>query len=137
MSAAAITRANGLHKFFKNPKAAAGSAWEEKLIEHARRVSEPLATKMLAQMGLDSQTSTPFKLLENAGGVGVVAPVLQQIIKPEVMKQSKVICGDFSDELVALAKKRMESEGWVNTEAIKVDAQVRRPPYPPPSSLAW
>lgn len=124
MSAAA-TRANGLHKFFSDPKAAVGSAWEEKLVEHARRVSEPLATKMLAQMGLDSQINTPFKLLENAGGVGVVAPVLQQIIKPEVMMQSKVICGDFSDQLVALAKKRIESEGWMNTDATKVDAQVR------------
>ncbi|KAK4125712.1 S-adenosyl-L-methionine-dependent methyltransferase [Parathielavia appendiculata] len=112
-----------LQKFYQNAKAAQGGAFEEMLLENARNVSAPMALRMLTQMGFDKNTSTPIKLLENACGAGVVAPMLQQIIKPEVLKQSSILCGDFSEPMVELVKKRIESEGWVNTEAVKVDAQ--------------
>jgi hypothetical protein len=122
---AAATRQAEIAKFFTNNKRAGGAEWENALLDNARRVSEPLAAKMLDQMGLTENTNTPFKLLENACGVGVVAPVLQRTIKPEVMKQSSILCGDFSEQALALAKQRIESEGWVNTEARVIDAQVR------------
>jgi hypothetical protein len=126
MSAAA-TRAAELQKFFQSAKAAAGGPWEQVLLENARSVSTPMALRMLAQMGLDENTNTPFKILENACGAGVVAPILQQIIKPEVLKQSSILCGDFSEPVIGLAKQRMEQEGWVSTEVAKVDAQVGNP----------
>lgn len=125
MSKYTATREAVLQKYFNNLEANAGSAWEELLLSSASRVSMPLATRMLSQMGFDNETLTPFKILENACGVGVVAPILQQIIKPGILQQSSIVCGDFSEEVVGLAKKRIESEGWVNTEATKVDAQVR------------
>ncbi|KAK4044119.1 hypothetical protein C8A01DRAFT_43050 [Parachaetomium inaequale] len=123
MAAAAATRQAEAQKFFSNYKRAGGSEWEHALLDNARRVSEPLATKMLDQMGLTENTNTPFKVLENACGVGVVAPVLQRITKPEVMKQSSILCGDFSEQALGMAKQRIESEGWVNTEARVIDAQ--------------
>ncbi len=114
-----------LQKLYQNLKTAGGSAWEATLFENARSVSSPLATRMLSQMGIGADTTAPFKLFENAGGVGVVAPLLTRIIKPDVMKQSSILCGDFSEQAVNFAKRRSESEGWVNTEVEKVDAQVR------------
>ena len=114
-----------LQKLYQNLKTAGGSAWETTLLENARSVSSPLATRMLNQMGLGANTTAPFKLFENACGVGVVAPLLKRIVKPEVLGQSSILCGDFSEQAVDFAKRRSESEGWVNTEVAKVDAQVR------------
>jgi hypothetical protein len=49
---------------------------------------------------------------------------LQQIIKPNVLAQSSILCGDFSEAAIELAKRRLKSEGWVNTEVAQIDAQV-------------
>ena len=123
------SRASELDKLYqniyRNIKNATGSTWEKTLLDNARNVSTPLAIRMLVQMGLGEHTNAPFKLLENACGAGVVAPLLQQIIKPGILRQSSILCGDFSDQAVDLAKKRIEAEGWVSTKATKVDAQVR------------
>ena len=123
------SRASELDKLYqniyRNIKNATGSAWEKTLLDNARNVSTPLAIRMLVQMGLGEHTNAPFKLLENACGAGVVAPLLQQIIKPGILRQSSILCGDFSDQAVDLARKRIEAEGWVSTTATKVDAQVR------------
>jgi protein-L-isoaspartate O-methyltransferase len=141
MSAAASTAASAaareteMHKFFNNFKALGGSAFEEVLLENARRVSMPLATRMLSQMGLTEATETPFKVFENACGVGVIAPILQQIVKPDVLKQSSILCGDFSEQLIELAKKMIEKQGWENTEARQIDAQVCRMRFPFPIIL--
>ncbi|KAH6856164.1 S-adenosyl-L-methionine-dependent methyltransferase [Chaetomium sp. MPI-CAGE-AT-0009] len=121
MSAAA--RATELHKFFNNFKTLGGGAWEEAALVNARRVSTPLATRMLDQMGLTEATETPFKVFENACGVGVVAPILHHITKPEVMKQSSILCGDFSEQVIGMAKQAIQRQGWENTEARQVDAQ--------------
>ncbi|KAK3307398.1 S-adenosyl-L-methionine-dependent methyltransferase [Chaetomium strumarium] len=119
----AASRAAVLNNFFQNIKTIGGNAWEDALLDNARRVSTPLAIVMLNQMGLGNDTNAPFKLLENACGVGVVAPVLQQIIKPEVLRKSSILCGDFSDQAIELVKNRITREVWLNTEATTVDAQ--------------
>lgn len=99
--------------------------FEETVLDNGRRVSTPLAMKLLSQMGLGNDTDKPFQLFENACGPGVVAPALQQLIRPDVLKQSSILCGDFSEPLVTIAKNRKENEGWLNTEVRKIDAQVR------------
>lgn len=116
--------AKELHKLFNNFRTLGGSALEQVFLDNAQRVSGPLALAMVAQMGLTEHTTTPFTLLENACGVGVVAPILQQIVKPELLGESKIVCGDFSEQVVGLAKQRLEREKWVNTEVKQVDAQV-------------
>lgn len=115
-----------LNKFFNNAGTRlTTNGFEEMLLDNARRVSTPLAMRLVNQMGLDGETNKPFRMFENACGAGVVAPVLQQLIRPDVLQQSSILCGDFSEPAVALAKKRIENEGWVNTEARQIDSQVR------------
>lgn len=115
--------ADGLQSLFKDLKGAIGDLWEEKLLINAERVSKPLALRMLSQIGLDAETTTPFQHLDNGCGVGVVAAELQRLIKPEVLRQSSTLCGDFSAPVVELVNKRIKEEGWVNVEARQVDAQ--------------
>ncbi|KAH6632251.1 S-adenosyl-L-methionine-dependent methyltransferase [Chaetomium tenue] len=120
----AATRAAELHKFFNNFKILGSNGLEEIFFENARRVSTPLATMMLNQMGLTEATETPFKVFENACGVGVVGPVLQHITKPDVLKNSSILCGDFSEQFIELAKKTTgKLEGWEKAEARRIDAQ--------------
>ncbi len=121
---ATTTRATELQRLFQNMKTAVGGDWEAVLLENARSVSSPLATRMLLQMGLGKDTNTPFRVLENACGAGILPPLLQQTTKPDIFAQSSIVCSDFSEQVVDLAKRRIESEGWPNTEAAKVDAQV-------------
>lgn len=104
-------------------KAAAGDKWPTPLLENAERVSAPLVVRMLEQIGLTADTTQPFRLVDNGCGVGVTAGELQRLIKPEVMKESSVLCGDFPEMMVGLVKERIESEGWVNTTAERIDAQ--------------
>jgi len=118
---------NKLQAFFKDIKGTIGDNWVDILLENARRVSAPLAAQMLDQLGLDANTTTPFKLLDNGCGIGVVASELQSRIKPDVLRQSSIVCGDFSQPVVEAVQKRIKEEGWVNTEANTIDAQVRHP----------
>ncbi|KAK3389605.1 S-adenosyl-L-methionine-dependent methyltransferase [Podospora didyma] len=120
---ALIPGAKVLQTFFKNIDKAARN-WEESLVDHVRRVSGPLAARMLVQMGLDTKTTAPFGLFDNACGAGAVAAALDGLVQPEVLRLSHVLCGDFSEPVIGLVKKRITSEGWVNTEAKVVDAQT-------------
>ncbi|KAK0636467.1 hypothetical protein B0T17DRAFT_613194 [Bombardia bombarda] len=95
------------------------------LLDGARRICAPLAARMLTQAGIGAETTTPFKLFDNACGPGVVASELQRLIKPAVLQQqSSILCGDFSPQLVELVQQRAEHEGWVKTETKQIDAQV-------------
>lgn len=113
-----------LQKMFGNTKAAIGDSWKTTLLVNAERVSTPLVVRMLGQIGLDENTTKPFRLVDNGCGSGVVAANLQRLIRPDVMKESSVLCGDFPETMVELVKERIESEGWVNTTAERIDAQV-------------
>ncbi|KAK0671612.1 putative methylase [Cercophora samala] len=128
--AATLKAARELSKLFEtiNKAACSGSttSWEDVLLDNARRVSTPLAIQMLTQMGIDlygNKPVAPFRLFENACGVGVVASVLQRTIKPDVLANSSILCGDFSTPCVGLVEKRIKEEGWVNTEVKRIDAQ--------------
>ncbi|KAK0620148.1 S-adenosyl-L-methionine-dependent methyltransferase [Immersiella caudata] len=121
-----MTSAKGakeLNKFFQNLYSAIGTSWEDVLLDNAQRVSVPLVTQMLNQIGLNEDTSKPFKLLDNGCGAGVVASELQRRIKPEVLQQSSILCGDFSQQVIGFVQKRINEERWTNTEASTVDAQ--------------
>jgi ubiquinone/menaquinone biosynthesis C-methylase UbiE len=122
-----MTSAKGakeLNKIFQNLSSAFGTSWEDVLLHNAQRVSVPLVTQMLNQIGLNEGASKPFKLFDNACGAGVVASELQRRIKSEVLQQSSILCGDFSQPVIGLVQKRINEEGWTNTEANTVDAQV-------------
>lgn len=116
-----------MSKFFNNLQGAIGNSWEDVLLDNARRVSAPLATRMLDQIGLNTETSEPFKLFDSGCGAGVVASEVHRLIKPEVLQKSSILCGDYSEQVIGLVQKRIDQEGWVNTQAKKVDAQVNAP----------
>ncbi|KAI3394657.1 hypothetical protein diail_2467 [Diaporthe ilicicola] len=100
-----------------------GEDWQQFLIETMRTISTPLARKMLAQVGLGTGTTEPYRLLEQGCGMGVVAPLLHETVPRDVQDKSSVVCGDFSKPLVETVKGRIEKEGWVNCDAQVVDAQ--------------
>ncbi|KAK4671539.1 hypothetical protein QC764_606750 [Podospora pseudoanserina] len=126
--------AKELSKLFETIDKTASSAtasWEDVLLDNARRVSTPLVIQMLTQMGIDlygTKSVAPFRLFENACGAGVVAPVLQRTIKPDVLAKSSILCGDFSTPCIGLIEKRIKEEGWVNTEVERIDAQKTKLP---------
>lgn len=105
-------------------QAAQGEEWQQFLLESLKSISVPLAIKMLSQINLGPDTTEPFKLLEQGCGMGVVAPLLNEAIPKEVLERSSILCGDFSGPLVEVVKKRIEKEGWINTRAEVIDAQV-------------
>lgn len=112
-----------LQKLFKEADVDALSA--PRMLELTDAVCAPLAAKMLQQTGFDA-VKKPFKLLDNAAGLGVVAAEVQKTINKDVLAQSRIISADFSEPTVEVVKSRIEREGWANTEARVVDAQVKR-----------
>ena len=113
-------------KMFRNVTTAVGDSWENIFLDNARRVSGPLAVRMLNNIGLNEQTTTPFKLFDSGCGAGVVAAELHHMVKPEVLQQSSILSGDFTQTMVDLTQKRIKQEGWINTEVRNIDGQVRR-----------
>jgi ubiquinone/menaquinone biosynthesis C-methylase UbiE len=94
------------------------------MLDSAKHVSAPIAIRMLDHVGLNKDTSTPFKLIDCACGAGVVASEVQSMIKPDVLQQSSILACDFSEQMVGITQRRIAREGWVNTEAKQIDAQV-------------
>ncbi|KAB5555035.1 S-adenosyl-L-methionine-dependent methyltransferase [Coniochaeta sp. 2T2.1] len=93
------------------------------MLEFVATVSAPLASKMLTQIGLDKTRTEGFKLLDNGAGLGVVAAEIHRMVDRDVLAQSKIISGDFSESAVEFVRKLVEKEGWKETEARIVDAQ--------------
>ena len=124
------TGAKEMHKMFVGDIAKAwytsgGRSWEENVLDGLRRFSAPFAVELLEQMGLGRETTEPFKLFDNACGPGVVAAQVVNLVKPEVMRQSSILCGDFSEPMISIALKTIEKEGWgAFVKARRVDAQV-------------
>lgn len=100
---------------------------EPRVLEFVGTVCAPLAARMLSQIGLDERTTNPFKLLDNGAGLGPVASEVQKRISRQVLSRSNVISADFSESTVHFVEKRIEKEGWINTQAMVVDAQVYMP----------
>ncbi|RYP32554.1 hypothetical protein DL767_005166 [Monosporascus sp. MG133] len=78
---------------------------------------------LLAQMGLDKSVTAPFRLLDNACGVGPIAAELQEQVDAQVLAGSKVLCADFNANLVDMLKRRIVMNGWSNIETAALDAQ--------------
>ena len=88
------------------------------------QVSRPLVMRMLDQIGLTKESTTPFVLFDNACGMGLVASELSSRIESEVLAKSSVLSGDISEGFVSFVRDRIEKEGWLNAEAKVVDAQA-------------
>jgi ubiquinone/menaquinone biosynthesis C-methylase UbiE len=114
-----------LQKLFGATKQSLGDGWEDAIIEGMNRVTLPLARRMLDQAAVTASLATPIVLFDNGCGLGVVAAELQTRLAKEVMRESTLLSGDISAQIIDSMKMRIEREGWVNTEARIIDAQVR------------
>ncbi len=94
----------------------------DKVVKGAMFAAGPGTVKMLEASGLFTTTS-PFTIFDSACGSGLTAAMLNQAVDPEVLKESSILCGDVSEQMVSLVKNRIDDEGWVNTKAEVRDAQ--------------
>ncbi|RBA16132.1 hypothetical protein FPRO05_11982 [Fusarium proliferatum] len=99
------------------------SATMEAQMLYASKTMMPHLIKPLpTQMGISEKTSMPVKFLDNACGSGVLTHAVQQALPKDILEKSTFLCADASDGMVSVAKKRLDTEGWVNTEIKKLDA---------------
>lgn len=64
---------------------------EALVIRNLNNISVPLARNMLHKIGLDSNCKQPFHLADIGCGMGVVAPLLKDMISRDVLDNSKVL----------------------------------------------
>jgi len=115
---------NNIKNLFAKPGTTVGDDWENILIRGTNMITRPMCIQMLHNIGLDEGQSGPFSLLDLACGTGAVASAVQQMVKPELLQQSHILSGDFSEPMVQLCKRRAEREKWVgDCKAEVVDAQ--------------
>jgi SAM-dependent methyltransferase len=90
-------------------------------------VTYPFAKMLVEQSKVASESKAqpyqPLVVLDNACGTGVVSSILNQSLDPVIKKGWKLTCGDISSAVLQHTQRRMEAEGWQNTETRIVDAQ--------------
>lgn len=93
--------------------------------KNAEIITGPFAKALIQQAGLlDPSTHSQLIILDNACGTGVVAAAVHDLLDSSTKKRMKLTCGDFAEPMLQAVKERIEENGWVNTEARLVDAQV-------------
>lgn len=97
---------------------------EAQMLYASKTMMPHLIKPLPAQMGISEKTSTPVKFLDNACGSGVLTHAVQQALPKDILEKSTFLCADASDGMVSVATKRLDTEGWVNTEIKKLDATV-------------
>ncbi|KAK1985496.1 methyltransferase domain-containing protein, partial [Colletotrichum cereale] len=99
-----------------------GSHWEETMIDVSRTMMAPLNAPLIAQMGLGAETDEPIAFLDSACGAGPATQELYKAVPRQVLEKSEVVCGDKTDMMVDLVKRRIEDEGWVGAQGRVIDA---------------
>lgn len=97
---------------------------ETQMIYVSQTLMPRLIKTLPPQMGISEKTSTPVTFLDNACGSGVLTDAVQKTLSKDVLDKSIFISADAADGMIAIAKKRLGPEGWVNTEIKKLDATV-------------
>ncbi|RGP60238.1 coq5 family [Fusarium longipes] len=95
---------------------------EEQMIYVSQTIMPRLIKSLPAQMGISEKTTTPVAFLDSACGSGVLTDAVQKTLSKDVLDKSSFVCADVSDGMIAVARKRLGLEGWVNTEVKKLDA---------------
>ncbi|KAK7418906.1 hypothetical protein QQX98_003609 [Neonectria punicea] len=89
----------------------------------SRGVMRGLIAPLLPQMGLTEEMGTPVDLFDGACGTGLFTQEIQDTIPKDVLEKSTILCGDNSEQMVAIVKRRIADEGWVNTTATVLDVR--------------
>ncbi|RYP63047.1 hypothetical protein DL771_009462 [Monosporascus sp. 5C6A] len=112
-----------LQKLFENFSNGLDDEGLAKFISDSELIMRSPARTLLVQMGLDKSVTAPFRLLDNACGIGPIAAELQDQVDAQVLAGSKVVCADFNANLVDILKRRVVMNGWSNIETAALDAQ--------------
>lgn len=121
--AAHAKAAKTLDMFFKNGMK--GSVQKDDVMLYAaRNLMTNLAKPLVQQMGIGS---APVTMLDNASGTGVMTDQAQVLLREgNALDGSRFVAADSSQMLMDLVMRRVEEEGWVNTETKVLDAMVCR-----------
>ncbi|RYP41251.1 hypothetical protein DL768_010525 [Monosporascus sp. mg162] len=112
-----------LQKLFANFSNGLDNEGLAKFINDSELIMRSPARILLARMGLDKSVTAPFRLLDNACGVGPTAAELQDQVDAQVLAGSKILCADFNANLVDILQRRIVMNGWPNIETAALDAQ--------------
>lgn len=99
------------------------STLEESMLHASQGVIKDLGAPLVTQMRIDGNVSEPLCFLDLACGTGIITDLVQERVSPAVLAKSSFRAGDASEAMISVAKKRMEMEGWVNTEVGIMDAK--------------
>lgn len=112
-----------LSDLFKDGMKGTGQS-EEGMLFVAKNLMPLLAKPMVQQMGVGG---SPVTMLDSACGAGVATDVARKLLaEGNALEGSRFVAADNSDKLVEIVKRRIEEEGWTNTEAKVLDAMVCR-----------
>ena len=96
----------------------------------SERVTGPVAKLMIQQCGIIQPRAESLKVLDLACGTGIVASYLHELLEEDMKTQMEMIGGDLSEVMVQAMQERIECEGWKDTKAEIMNAQVRDTPSP-------
>ncbi|KPM46134.1 hypothetical protein AK830_g442 [Neonectria ditissima] len=85
---------------------------ENEYLVASRGVLRGLIAPLLSQMGLTETTTVPVDLLDGACGTGLLTQEVQDILPRDVLERSTILCGDNSEQMIAIVKRRIAAEGW-------------------------
>jgi ubiquinone/menaquinone biosynthesis C-methylase UbiE len=86
------------------------------------------ALALLKQTGIFTAAAEgkEVSLFDGISGAGIVAAVLKgELAKEKKEAKVKIVLGDNDENMISLAKERIEQEGWKDVEAKVMDANVR------------
>lgn len=93
--------------------------------KNAEAITGPFAKILVQQAGLlDASVFSQLTILDSACGTGVVAAAVHASLDVSTKKRMKLTCGDFSEPMLQAVRERIQENGWTNTEARLVNAQV-------------
>lgn len=114
-----------LDAIFKNGMQSAAQS-EEGMLFVSRNLLPLLGRPLVQQMGIGS---TPVAMLDSACGTGVATDQAQALLREGgALDGSSFLAADSSEMLTGIVRKRVEEEGWVNTETRVLDAMDTRLP---------
>ena len=103
-------------------------AQEKHFLQTTQGMAIPLAAPLIEHMGLDqdsrNRSSSSVALLDLCCGAGLVRQEVGKTLGEEALAKSSFVCADSSGMMVGIVERRIAAEGWANTEARVLDAQV-------------
>jgi len=90
----------------------------------AERATGPAAQALIRQAGLvPDDKNTNFEVLDNACGTGIVTSELYETFKGKE-DHLRLVCGDFSAQMVESVKERIKKMEGLNAEAKELNGQA-------------